>query len=324
MNTSYDVITMGSATIDCFIETNMAEFGNEVCYPVGAKLNVNNLQFFIGGGGTNTAVSFARLGFKTAYLGKIGERFKDDILSLLKKEKINFLGKISKDMNDYSVILDTKQHNRTILTYKGASNKLKIKEINLSKLKTKWLYFTSMMQDSFETQIKLSDFAKKNNIGLCFNPSYYQIKEYKKELYKMIKNTTILVFNKQEAIELVNENSQKNIIDLIKKIYSLGPEIVCITDGVNSTHLYNGSVLYKFEPHKNIPLIERTGAGDAFASTLVAAIIKNKTLEFALSIAAINSESVIQNYGAKNILLSWRKCIYETKKNPIRILKHII
>ncbi|MCK5177110.1 MAG: carbohydrate kinase family protein [Candidatus Aenigmarchaeota archaeon] len=333
----YDITTMGSATIDMFVDTDIAESGHMICYPVGAKLTVKNMQFHIGGGGTNTAVSFARLGLNTAYLGKIGEHFKKDILNILKKEKISFVGKVTDDMNDYSIILDTKEHNRTILTYKGANNKLMFKDIDTVNLKTKWFYFCSMMGDAFATQIELSNFAKKNNIKIAFNPSYYQISKFRNELYLILKNTTILILNKEEAIGLTQninkkkdskklksfygKNSGKNMIDLIKKIHDAGPEIVCITDGKNTTFTSDGNTLYEFEPHKEIVALERTGAGDAFASSLVAAIAKDKPLEFALHLATINSESVIQNYGAKNILLSWDKALKQMKKYPLKIRK---
>ena len=333
----YDIITMGSATIDTFVDTNIAERENRISYPVGAKLTVENLQFFIGGGGTNTAVSFARLGLKTAYLGNIGDHFKKDIIDLLKKEKIKFVGKITDDMNDYSIILDTKEHNRTILTYKGANNKMTTKDIDLTKLKTRWFYFCSMMGHAFKTQIKLSDFAKKNNINLAFNPSFYQIKEHRNELGRIIKNTKMLIFNKEEAIGLVlgidskenpekagkfyDKNSRKNMIDLMKKIRHMGPDIICITDGKHTTYTYDGNILYEFEPHAQIKALERTGAGDAFASTLVAAIANNKPLDFALHMATINSESVIQNYGAKDILLTWDEALKQMKKYPLKIRK---
>ncbi|RLG15142.1 MAG: hypothetical protein DRN66_00185 [Candidatus Nanohalarchaeota archaeon] len=333
----YDITTIGSATIDTFVDTNIAEREHTISYPVGAKLTVENIQFFIGGGGTNTAVSFARLGLKTAYLGKIGDHFKKDIIDMLKKEKIKFVGKITKDMNDHSIILDTKKHNRTILTYKGASNKLTMKDIDLDGIKTGWFYFCSMMGDAFKTQIALSDFAQKKGINVAFNPSYYQIKAHRKELGRILKNTEIIIFNKEEAIGLVlgidakadpgkvkkfyGKDSRENMIDLLKKIRSIGVKIICITDGKNTTYTYDGETLYEFEPHKEIKALERTGAGDAFASTLVAAIAKGKPLDFALWMATINSESVIQNYGAKNILLSWNQALKQMKKYPLEIRK---
>jgi len=64
-------------------------------YPVGGKMLIKDLKFDVGGGGTNTAVAFSRLGLKTGCICEFG---KDEngrkILDLLKKEKVKFLGKI--------------------------------------------------------------------------------------------------------------------------------------------------------------------------------------------------------------------------------------
>ena len=55
------------------------------------------------------------------------------------------------------------------------------------------------------------------------------------------------------------------------------------------------------------PPVERTGAGDAFASTFVAALAKGNTLEGALQWAPINSMNVVQHVGAQNGLMEETK-----------------
>ena len=98
----YDVITVGSATVDVFAHTDRSQLikimtdhseQDLLAYPSGSKIIITELDFTTGGGGTNTAVSLARLGLKTAYLGQLGN---DDngnhILKKLKEEKISFIG----------------------------------------------------------------------------------------------------------------------------------------------------------------------------------------------------------------------------------------
>ena len=123
----FDVITFGSAVVDVFVDTDIAEKGKFMCYPVGSKILLKNLKFDIGGGGTNTAVAFSRLGLKTGCICKIGnDNGGEEILKMLKREKVKFLGRIEKgNVSGYSIILDSKQHNRTILTYKGINDKFK-------------------------------------------------------------------------------------------------------------------------------------------------------------------------------------------------------
>ena len=96
----FDVITVGSATVDVFAETSseLVKFvtaqGEKdfIAYPSGSKILISSLNFLVGGGGTNTAVSFARQGFKTAFLGKLGnDEPSYQVLHLLERENISFL-----------------------------------------------------------------------------------------------------------------------------------------------------------------------------------------------------------------------------------------
>ena len=95
----FDIVTFGSAVIDTFVHTEVAEKKNFIYYPVGGKILIKDLTFSTGGGGTNTAVAFARLGLKTGCICKVGEDANGKmILSLLKDENIKFIGKVDQKM----------------------------------------------------------------------------------------------------------------------------------------------------------------------------------------------------------------------------------
>lgn len=316
----YDVVTVGSATLDVFVYTDLSkEVKNKklVAYPAGSKILVKRLEFMTGGGGTNTAVSFSRLGLKTAYLGKLGS---DDtarrILEQLNKEKVSFIGLRGKeDYTAYSVILDSKGRDRTILTYKGVTNYLGFSEINTKKMKTGWIYFSSMMGKSFETQKKLADFAKRNGIKVAYNPSDYQIK--RKDIGSILKNTDVLVFNRREARLLTGKSEVR---EQMKSIFRMGPRIVCITDGPNGDYASDGRNFYYMKPHK-IKIKERTGAGDAFASAFLAGLIRKGDVAFAMKIALANAESVVMYHGAKNKLLTYGEALKKIKSRPVKVKK---
>jgi ribokinase len=323
----YDVITVGSATIDVFVDTDSelikirTSKGEEdlIAYPSGSKILIRNLQFFTGGGGTNTAVSLSRLGLKVAYLGKLGN---DDnankILSELKKEKIAFIGKIGDDKTGYSIILDSIEQDRTILTYKGENDDLGVCDVDFKKLKTKWFYFSSMVRSSFQTLENLAEYAQKNNIKVVFNPSNYLAEKGKDFLANILSRTEILVLNREEA-ELISGKGE--IKDLISRLKKSGPKRVVITDGKNGAYTADEKYFYHVLPLKNLKIRETTGAGDAFASSFLAGVIKKKKIEFALKLGIVNSSSVIQELGAKNVLLKYAKALNIIKKSRIKIEK---
>lgn len=316
----FDVITVGSATVDVFAETDKKFIrGNAYSFPIGTKLLVKSLNFDTGGGGTNTAVSLARLGNKVAFIGKIGKGMNSErIISQLKKEGVNTTLICRENARTgFSVILDAKGTDRTILVFKGSNNDLSINEIKKSKLKTKWFYFSSMMDKAFRTQEQLAEFASKHNIKIAYNPSSYLTKKGKDYLKKILSRTYLLILNKEEAAMLV---SGEKIELMMKALLKLGPKIAVVTDGKNGAYSYDGKILCRAIPH-DVEIVETTGAGDAFASSFLSGIIKKNDIEFALQLGQTNAESVITHVGAKNILLSYNEALKQIKAHPARIIK---
>lgn len=291
----FDVVTFGSAVVDVFVNTGLAERGNFIAYPVGSKILIKDLRFDVGGGGTNTAVAFSRLGFRTGYIGKLGDDENGArIMKMLKKEKIKFLGKIVDGKSGYSIILDSKDKNRTILTFKGINNEISLSDVR--NFRTRWLYFSSLLGKSFNSQINLAKNLVKKKTKVAFNPSEYLIKNNKKQVLELLKITDVLVLNKEEAQLL---SSDRN---LFAGLHKLGARVVVITDKNKIVKASDGMKEYSIKPHK-IKVIERTGAGDAFASGFVAGLVAGKGIDYALALGLKESESVIRHFGAKNNLL---------------------
>ncbi len=309
----FDIISVGSAVIDAFVYTDVPEIERKLCYPAGAKIPVRDIKFSTGGSGANCAVGFSRLGLKTGYIGKVG---KDEngtrILDELKKEKVIFLGHGSKETTGFSVILDSREHERTILTYRGANDTLSFDELPLRKFDTSWFYLSSMSGESFLTEVQLSEWAMKRGIMIAFNPSSYITKKGVSFIQRLLKNVYILILNDDEARNLVPRG------DLFQGLLALGPRIVCITYGKKGNSVSDGKHVFVSYP-RPIKLVERTGAGDAFAAGFVSTFIKTKDIRFAIQVGSVNAESVIGIVGAKNGLMNWNKALREIKKRPVRV-----
>jgi len=306
----YDIITVGSATVDAFAHTDptQSEIVNlhhhkDIAYPLGAKILIKELHFFVGGGGTNSAVAFSRLGLKVAFLGKIG---KDDngktICDCLFNEKVDFIGTYGQ-ISGYSMILDSVVDDRTIFTYKGCNDDFRVGDIDFKIIDSKWVYLSSMMKESFYTQKKIADYAKRKCIKIAYNPSLYIVKNGTRQLRSILANTEILIFNKEEAQALTSDNTD-NIFNLLVKISKLGPKMIIITDGHNGAHCYNTAdgTVYSAKP-RPVKVVETTGAGDAFASGFVTGIILGRDISYSIKLGMINAESLITGLGAKTKLM---------------------
>ena len=323
----YDVITAGSATLDVFARTRFSELikiidpkgeTDLLAFPSGSKILIDELEFTIGGGGTNTAVALSRLGHKVAFIGKLGTGTNSDFIHKnLKKEKIDLLCSHGKGHSGYSIILDTLEHDRTILTYKGINDELRNKDIPYKKLKTKWFYFSSMLEESFHTLESLAEFAQQHNIKVAFNPSTYLAEKGISHLKNIMSRTELLVLNKEEACLLVG----KDLIDgLLLKLRSLGPRIVVITDGKHDLYVMDEKYIYAAKP-PFVKVVDTTGAGDAFAASFLSGIMRKNNVDFAIKLGLANALSVIAHYGAKNILLGFSQAMKSVNKMKVRIHK---
>lgn len=321
---SYNVITFGSATVDIYADTydrksikKDKRYSHQICYMTGAKILIQDLKISVGGGGTNTAFTFARFGLQTAYCGCVGKDTNGtSAIGTLQKEGIDFVGHMSDSPTSTSIILDSIEHDRTILTYKGASNDLAYKTLEPHKLHADLFYFSSLLEEALETQEKIISLANKET-KIAFNPSSYQAKLGYKKLGKILAKTNFLILNKGEAQELlgITEPQEKVLLEELKtKIHEEG--IVLITDGSRGAYCYDGKNAIHI-PARKIDVKESTGAGDAFASGFLGALLKGENLPDALTFGMANAESVIQSIGAKEGILTWNEAKKANRSHKI-------
>ncbi len=316
----YEVITIGSATVDVFISSKSKQIeiehmhGHEdVCLPIGSKILINNLTIKTGGGAHNAAFCFSKLGLKTGWVGVLGDSYNSQIIKqATKKANITFLGQEKPGESGYSVILIGFNKNRTILTYKGINNNLEFRDFK-KPLKCNWFYSSSMMGKSWTTLQKI--LKQKGKTKFAFNPSSYLCMKGIKHLMPVLRYCDLLILNKEEAQYLLK--TKANIPELLKNLQKIIP-IVVITNGPKGAVVYNGIEMLKLIP-KKIKVVETTGAGDAFASAFLAALIHKKDLKTCLQWGHAQACSIMSEIGAKDKLLNQNQII----KKKLGVVKKI-
>jgi len=310
----YDIITFGSASLDIFIKPkefikikNKKKFttGKGVCFDIGSKVDIDKIFFASGGGGTNTATTFAKQGFKVAFCGKLGDDIAGKkIIEELKKNNIdiNFVFFTKKASTNHSIVLTGFDKDRMIFVFRGASELLKKEEIPFSKLKAKWLYLAPLsgkLCDSFEI---LVDYAYKNNIKLAVNPGHSQLSLPFLKLKRIIQKINVFILNQEEAAFLAKMPFQKEK-EIFEKIDNLCPNIFIMTKGDRGAVISDKKYFYSIKAPKT-KVVDKTGAGDAFASGFLSGfILKNGDVDYSISLAISNAVSCLKKIGAKNGLL---------------------
>jgi len=306
----FDIITVGSATRDVLMKSQDFKIikdesfstGQAECFALGSKIEIKEIVFTSGGGGTNTAVTFARQSLKTACIGAIGEDMDgEEIIDELIKEGVNTdyfqrNGEEKSARTAYSTILVHPNAERTILSYKGEGQGFDVGKIPFDRLKTDWLFLDSL-GGHYDLLVGFINWAKREGVKIATNPGGKELEHGLDKLKILLENADVVIMNKEEAAKISGMDYKKEeeifkFMDAIVRgvfIMTKGPEGVVVSDGHN---IYMAGI-------SDSPVLERTGAGDAFSSGFVAEYIKNGDIEKAIQFATANASSVVTKFGAK-------------------------
>lgn len=301
-----DTISIGSATRDVFVYVPRKFFTAEECvfYP-GTKIEVDDLRYCTGGGATNTAVGFARLGLRAGAACVLGDdESAYQALRELRSEKVNVrnVARLDGKKTAVSVILTGFSRDRVILNYSSTTNLLHRAAIKWGRLDAKWFYISSL-HGQHELLRKIVWHAKKYRAKVAFNPGERELALGMHALVEMLGRVDVLLLNKEEALRLTRHG---DISRNLKELQGLGA-IVVITEGVDGAHAIDSEgQVHSIKPF-DVPVVDVTGAGDAFASGFVGALVKGRGVEEALMWGAADASSVVMHLGTKNILLKERE-----------------
>ena len=304
------IISLGSALQDVYLidhdDLRPTDIGDAAIFGkvlVGSKVDIDKISYEVGGGGVNSAITFARHGHEAVFIGNIGKDSAGLAVSkTLDREGVDtsYINVFEKRSTGTSVILlDSKSGERTILTCRGASDQFgNFSENDLDTICPDWLYTTTLGGD-IDTLERF--FVKARAIGtkIMFNPGIKELHNTT-ELARLFKYVTILNVNKSEAAELVPGNT------LTELLYRLNNyvDIVIITDGAMGGIAGNGTEIYRFGIYEDRKVKDATGAGDAFGSGFLAHYASGKSFRSSLIFASANSTAVVSKLGANRGILS--------------------
>ena len=330
----HDIISIGTATEDVFVGArdmklisirDMDAETSYIAFEQGAKIPVSDIFVATGGGATNSAVAFARLGLNNAIICKVGD---DDaaerILDKLQREHVDIAGVVRTPdySTGYSVILTCFTGDRTVLVHRGASTHLREEDINWDALgSARWIYLSSMSGDSAPLFEKIALHACENGVKLAVNPGSAQLGAGLSRLASALEAADILFVNKSEAYHLAEVEPKRGKADemeVLRTLHEAGADIVVMTDGGNGAEAYNGTAHYTV-PAMEVEEKSTLGAGDAFASACIAALLRGMTLREALRAGTINAANVVRYLGAKRGLMTWEQLQEAVASHPPKL-----
>lgn len=301
------VVTVGAATQDVFLtdstfaarrDVRSADYVEE--FPLGAKLPVEEVFFDTGGGGTNTAVTFARQGFSVSFWGKVGHDAPGaEVLRVLRREGVatNHVALSEHANTGYSVILVAPKGERTVLSYRGASHHLSASDFPLRRLEADWLYVTSLA-GNFDLLGRLLKHANAQGIEVALDPGNDELAQ-PKQLRALLPFVRVLKANRQEFAKLFGDGEPRQVLGQAAKFV----RFAIMTDGGKGCYATDGATLYRAGQYARVKVVDRLGSGDAFGAGFVAALARGQSIEQALTLGSANSTAVVAKIGAKTGIL---------------------
>lgn len=297
------LLAIGAAVQDVFL-SHSDEFTPVVENPhesfmrleLGAKADVNNITFSTGGGATNAAVTFARQGLHSQFMGTIGHDPAGlAVLDDLDREGVDttHISYSHKYNTGYSVLLLAPSGERTILTYRGASTHYDANNFDLRGSSADWLYVSSMA-GSMDALDKIFTQARQLGIKIMFNPGKGELSQPRK-LKALLEDVDVLSVNREEMQTIVEGTELE---ELARHAMHYVP-VAIVSDGPNGVVAADGKTIVRAGMYEDVPVIDRTGAGDAFGSGFLSQWAQGKSLKDSILFASANSTSVVTKIGAK-------------------------
>ena len=324
----YDVITIGGSVRDVSFYTSGGQFiatphnltaQRMLAFEYGAKINVREAHFTLGGGAANTAMSFRRLGLRTGIISCVGkDESAEAIVHKLKAAGIDggHMQRSPLTRSGLSLIIsqDKKEREHIVFTYRGANDDLHISPQLLARRSTRWTHITSLSGVGWQKNLRtLFTNKPKYTEKISWNPGALQLAAGKRVLGDFLRRTDVLILNKDEAIELALSGlrlGRRNPSFLNRPVYLLnilqdwGPKIIVVTLGPKGAWAFDGKKVYQ-QRCVRAKVLDTCGVGDAFGSSFVAGLdATGGNIAKALRWGAVNSGSVVSKIGAQNGLLT--------------------
>jgi ribokinase len=315
----YQVITIGEATIDCFMSLQKMDpqakidYGTgNICFKHGEKIDIDKYDFCVGGNATNVAIGLSRLGLTAALCTEIGDDENSlKIQNTLEKENIDrFFVKQTKDCpSNFSVVINFKG-DRTIFV----KNLDREHNFQFDRISSDYIYLTSLGREWKNPYQNVIAFAEKNGAKVAFNPGSLQLLEGRDVLHKVLKKTDILFVNKEEGERILFGKNYTNVSldheyikELLVKLQRIGSKLVILTNGKHGSFALEENGEYHYCGISYGEVVERTGAGDAFTSGFLGATIHGLPVADAMVWGSLNAASVVGKVGAQAGLLPKEK-----------------
>ncbi len=334
------VLTVGGAMIDtiAIIENSAIErmsllnAGQSfLLIEDGRKIEALDISMHCGGGAINTAIAFARLGWDTATMVKLGDdRRAEQILARLDEERIStrWVTRDGSAPTGSSVLIASHDRNAGVFTFRGANTRLGVEDIDARAFAVDLVYIANLSNEAARAFPALVDAATAAGAAVACNPGTRQLHAHGAAFRETLSRIGILSLNRHEAEDVLalldiapgarlsagedpplvfphhmetpalarrglkSEGRALSLRAFFRALIAAGVQSLVLTDGKDGAFAASrGDIIYC--PAIPTDAAGTAGAGDAFGATFAAYVAQGAPPATALSAAALNASSVL-------------------------------
>lgn len=302
-------LVIGSADIDMFLTlpqvNSYVENQNTITFNLGDKVPANVNALTLGGNGANVSVGLRRQGVDTSFYTYLGaDLLATQIKETIKNEHVDLIDHQGLGDNTSLNLIFDFDTDRIIFTHheekQHVFDKNRVKGIQA-------LYLTSIGKEWTEAYRQILSFIHESPLTVAFSPGSPQLATLEDVIYELMAASQILFVNKEEGERIIEKKgeSANDLKQLLAKLAALGPQIVSVTDGKKGAYTTSQGKFYAVSSFDEKQQgVDKTGAGDAYASGFFGAYVSGLDLKTCMRHGAVNAFSVMGKIGAQPGLLT--------------------
>ena len=184
-----------------------------------------------------------------------------------------------------------------MVVFLGIAGKINENDVDVNLIKnSQMIFLEGYLWDEGDPKSAF-DKAIKNSSNVAMSLSdLFCVERHKLHFLDLVKNKLDIIFaNEQEITSLINA---KNFDEVITFGRQLG-KILVITRGEKGSIAIKNNEVSECESHKNLKIVDLTGAGDLFAAGFLHGHINNLTTKESLQKGTSMASLIIQKIGAR-------------------------
>jgi sugar/nucleoside kinase (ribokinase family) len=301
----FDLITVGNISVDLFYKGESITYkNNRFQLAIGGKYFADSVIEAIGGGGANVAIGGAKLGLKTAVMGKIGNNpFKSLILDKLKQTGVSTkLCQFKDKYFNISTIIYNDNAEHTVVCYRdNQPTIIQSREDYYKICQTNIVYLANLPNVSYTNKLNFLKYLHENSIKVIANFGVTDCRRKKDQLKNFLNFIDILLINEYEFADLVKAphkdiHFKENIVKWY--IPQLTNKILIVTCGKEGSYGYFNNRVCHQPAVKVEKIVNTVGAGDGYSAGFISQYIKSNDIYLSMKSGAEYAKKILSKIEA--------------------------